>query len=66
MGWQWNILQVKEQNKIREEQLSEVEIGNPHFAKEFRLMMVKMTQELRKRMDAEIEKLQVSNKESEI
>lgn len=43
-----------------------MEIGNPHFEKEFRVMTIKMIQEPRKRMDAESEKLQVSNKESEI
>ena len=58
MRWQWNIFQVKEQNKTGEEHL--------HFEKEFRVMIVKIIRELRKRMDAESGKLQVSNKESEI
>ena len=49
--------QVKEQGKTPEEQPSEVEIGNlPE--KEFRVMIVKMIQELGKRMDAQSEKLQ--------
>ena len=40
---------MKEQNKTPEKQLSEVEIGNlPE--KEFRIMTVKVTQDLRKRM----------------
>ena len=46
---------MKEQDKTPEEQLSEVEIANlPE--KEFRVMIVKMIQELAKRMDAESEK----------
>lgn len=40
------MFQIKEQDKPPE-QLSEVEIGNPH-KKEFRVMIVKMTQDLRK------------------
>ena len=48
---------MKEQGKTPEEQPSEVEIGNlPE--KEFRVMIVKMIQELGKRMDAQSEKLQ--------
>ena len=40
---------MKEQDKTPEKQLNEVEIGNlPE--KEFRVMIVKMTQDLRKRM----------------
>ena len=42
--------QMKGQDKIPEKQLNEVEIGNlPH--KGFRLMIVKMIQEFRKRME---------------
>ena len=54
--------QMKEQDKTPEEQLSEVEIGNlPE--KEFR---VKVFQDLRKRIEAQIEKLQeMFNKELE-
>ena len=49
--------QMKEQDKTPEEQLSEVEIDNlPE--KEFRVGIIKMIQELRKRMDARSEKLQ--------
>ena len=48
---------MKEQDKIQEKQLNEVEIGNlPE--KEFRIMIVKMIQDLRKRMEAKIEKIQ--------
>ena len=49
--------QMKEQDKTLEKQLNEVEIGNlPE--KEFRIMIVKMIQDLRKRMEARIEKMQ--------
>ena len=48
--------QMKEQDKTPEKKLNEVEIGNlPE--KEFR-MIVKMIQDLGKRMDAKIEKMQ--------
>ena len=51
------VSQMKEQDKTPEDQLSEVETGNlPN--KEFRVMIVKMIQELRKRKDAQSEKLQ--------
>ena len=46
------MFQMKKQDKTTEEQLSEVEIGNlPE--KEFRIMIVKMIQDLRKRMEAQ-------------
>ena len=49
--------QMKEQDKTPEKQLNEVEIGNlPE--KEFRIMIVKMIQDLGKRMEAKIEKMQ--------
>ena len=49
--------QMKEQDKMPEKQLNEVEIGNlPE--KEFRIMRVKMIQDLGKRMEAKIEKMQ--------
>ena len=49
--------QMKEQDKTPEKQLNEVEIGNlPE--KEFRIMIVKMIQDLRKRMEAKIKKMQ--------
>ena len=48
---------MKEQDKTAEKQLNEVEISNlPE--KEFRIMIVKMIQDLRKRMEAKIEKMQ--------
>ena len=51
------MFQTKEQHKTPEEQLSEVETGSlPE--KEFRVMIVKMIQDLGKRMDAQIEKIQ--------
>ena len=49
--------QMKEQYKTLEKQLNEVETGN-HPEKEFRIMIVKMIQDLGKRMEAKIEKLQ--------
>ena len=48
---------MKEQDKTPEKQLNEVEIGNlPE--KEFIMMLVKMIQDLGKRMEAKIEKMQ--------
>ena len=48
--------QVKEQDKTPEKQLNGVEIGNlPE--KEFRIMIVKMIQDLGIRMEAKIEKI---------
>ena len=49
MKRQRNMYQMKEQDKTPEKQLNEVQIGNlPE--KEFRIMIVKMIQDLRKRM----------------
>ena len=49
--------QMKEQDKTPEKQLNEMEIGNlPE--KEFRIMIVKMIQDLRKQMEAKIKKMQ--------
>ena len=49
--------QMKEQDKTPEKQRNEVEIGNlPE--KEFRIMLLKMIQDLGKRMEAKIEKMQ--------
>ena len=49
--------QMKEQDKTPGNQLNEVEIGNlPE--KEIRIMIVKMIQGLRKRMEAKIKKMQ--------
>ena len=47
--------QMKGQDKIPEKQLNEVEMGN---LSEKGLMIVKMIQDLRKRMEAKIEKMQ--------
>ena len=48
--------QMKEQDKTPEKQLNETEIGNlPE--REFRIMIVKMIQDLGKRMETKIEKL---------
>ena len=49
--------QLKEQSKNPPDQTNEEEIGSlPE--KEFRVMIVKMMQDLRKRMEAKIEKMQ--------
>ena len=49
--------QMKGQDKTPEKQLNEVDIGNlPQ--KEFRIMIVKVTQDIGKRMEAKIEKMQ--------
>ena len=51
------ISQMKMQDKISEKQLNKEEIGNlPE--KEFRIVIVKMIQDLRKRMEAKIKKIQ--------
>ena len=56
---------MKEQDKTPEKQLNEVEIGNlPE--KKFRLMIVKMIQDLGIRMEAKIEKMpEMFNKDLE-
>ena len=52
-----NILQTKEQGKNLQDQINEDEIGNlPE--KEFRVMIVKMIQNLGTRIEAQIEKIQ--------
>ena len=57
MRWQRNIFQEKEQDKNIQEQLTEVEISNlPE--KELRLMIAKMIQDLRKRIETQTDKLQ--------
>ena len=57
--------QMKKQDKTQEKQLNEVEIGNlPE--KGFRIMIVKMIQDLGKRMETKIKKMQeVFNKDLE-
>ena len=53
--------QMKEQDKTPEKQINEVEIGNlPE--KEFRTVIVKMIQDLGKRMEAKIKKMQEMTK----
>ena len=56
---------MKEQDKTPEKQLNEAEIGNlPE--KEFRIMIVKMIQDLGKRMEAKIENMpEMFNKDLE-
>ena len=66
--------QMKGQDKTPEKHINEVEIGNlPE--KDFRIMIVKMIQDLRKRMEAKIEVMQemltkdleeLKNKQTEI
>ena len=57
--------QMKEQDKTPEKQLNEVEIGNL-LEKQFRIMIMKMIQDLGKRMKQKIEKMQETfNKERE-
>ena len=51
------IYQMKEQDQTPEKQLNEVEIGNIPET-ELRIMIVKMIQDLGKRMEAKIEKMQ--------
>ena len=54
--------QIKEQDKTPEKQLNEMEIGKlPE--KEFRIMIVKIIQDLGKRMEANIKKMQEMFKE---
>lgn len=65
MRGQRNMFQMKEQDKSPGEQLSDVEISNlPE--KEFRIMRVRIIQDLGKRMKAQTEKIQgIFNKELE-
>ena len=49
--------QMKGQGKTPEKLINEVEIGNAP-EKELRIMLVNMIQDLRKRMEAKIEKIQ--------
>ena len=51
----------KEQDKTPEQQLTKGQLGNlPN--KEFKVMMVKMSKEIRKRLDEQSEKLELSEK----
>ena len=58
------MLQTKEQNKTPEEELSEGEMGNLP-KKEFRVMTIKMIEEIGRRMEAQSDKLEVFHKELE-
>ena len=51
------MLQTKEQGKNPQDQINEEEIGKV-LEKEFRVMLVKMIQDLRNRVDSWIEKIQ--------
>ena len=57
MRWQGNKLQMKDKDKIPQDQINEGEISNLP-KKEFRVMIVKMIQDLRNRMEEWIEKIQ--------
>ena len=57
MKRQRTMYQMKEQYKTPEKQLNEVEIGNL-AEKEFIIMIMKMIQDLGKRMEAKMEKMQ--------
>ena len=65
MKRQRTMYQMKEQDKIPVKQLNEVEIGNlPE--KEFRIMIVQIIQNLGNRIEAQIEKIQMFNKDLEV
>ena len=65
MKLQRNMLQMNKQDKKPQDQINEEEIGNLH-EKIFRVMIVKMTQDLRNRMEVQIQKIQDSfNKDLE-
>ena len=57
MRWQRNMSQMKEQGKNLQDQVNEEEISNL-FEKEFRIIIVKMIQNLGNRMEARIQKIQ--------
>ena len=65
MRQQGNVFQMKEQNKTPEEQVNDMEIDNVP-KKEFRVMIVKMIQDLRNRLETQIENIkEMFNKELE-
>ena len=64
MRGQRNTFQVKEQEEIPEESLSEVEINNQP-EKAFGVVIIKMIKEHGKRMDAKSKKSDVFNKDLE-
>ena len=55
------MFKTKGQDEISEE-LSEVEIGNP-LEEEFRIVIIKMNEGFRRRMDAQSKKLEVFNRQ---
>ena len=56
---------MKEQDKVPVKQLSDMKIGNLH-GKEFRVIVVKLIQDLGKRMEAQMEKVEeMFNKDQE-
>ena len=58
------MLKTKVQDKIPEEELNEVEISSLLIPdREFKVMIIKMFKELRRRLDEQSEKLEVFNKE---
>jgi len=57
MKKQQTMPQMKGQDKTPEKQLNKVDIGNLP-GKEFRIMIVKMIQDLGKRMEAKVEEMQ--------
>ena len=58
------MLQTKEQGRNPQDQINEEEMGNlPE--KEFRVMIVKMIQDLRNRMDARVKIQEIVNKDLE-
>ena len=60
-----NMLQTNQQGQNPQNQINEEEIGNLH-EKIFRVMIVKMTQDLGNRMEVQIQKIQESfNKDLE-
>ena len=66
MRWQKKQSHMKEQGKNLQDQINKEEIGNLH-EKEFRVMIVKMIQNLRNRMEAWIEKIpEIFNKDIEL
>ena len=64
MRQQRNMFKTKEQDKTPEEKPSEVEIDNL-LSRKFKVMIVKMFKQLRTKLDEQIEKLEVFNKELE-
>lgn len=60
------MLQTNQQDQNPQNQINEEEMGNLH-EKIFRVMIVKMAQNLRNRMEVQIEKIQESfNKDLEV